>query len=158
VVEENWYVKPYGKDKLMNSLDTICQTMLDNADLSILLQDYPFGMQLIFYIVGTKQKVIFRCKRIAKFEIIKEPDEEPLYAVLKVEVKQINRFIGKEYVKESISIVNYEPIDDDLPESPWIIQVVEGSARVGVLCADMVWSIEEISTAELEEYDKVEFW
>lgn len=59
--------------------------MLDYAQLSIEFTNFPFSIQLIFYVVGTDQKVIFDCSDIVSFHLDKEPHEN-VFTVLETHV------------------------------------------------------------------------
>ena len=70
----------------MDELDTICRTMLDNAEMNIEVTLYPFSVRLIFYVVGTDQKVIFNCLEIVSLHLDKDPQDNPLFTVLETNV------------------------------------------------------------------------
>ena len=79
----------WEKEKDVNH---VCSSLLDNANMEIRVSSYPFGVELLFFVIGSDIKIIFTCKEIGLFSIEKMPDEDSMFTVLEVSVERIKNY------------------------------------------------------------------
>ncbi len=131
---------------MKNNMEKICNEWLDNADLdiNIFVKDMQEHIELIFYVVGIGKKMIVTCSSVFKYSIEKEADELPLYAVFETSIKQFDK-------GELLKYINSD-FHDSLPAKLWNIRVLEGDAKINLICEKLNWKIDEISEIEREWY------
>ena len=102
-------------------INLICSNLLDNANLDIKYHSYPFGIELIFYVIGTEIKVVFTCKEIELFSIEKSSNEEPMFTVLETKIKHKN--------------------------SSWEISILP-EAQINIKCHAFNWAVLQMTESE----------
>jgi len=127
----------------LESLQTICRTMLDDASLWIEFINFPFGVRLTFYVTGTDKKVIFLCSQIEKFSLNKGAFDEPEYVCLEVNVEQPE----KERPRE-LSDFEFELMDKK--DFTWSIEVLP-EAEIKIKCLQFEWELLTMTQKEMDE-------
>ncbi len=130
----------------MDNLFKICNEWLDNADLDIkfLLNNDNSSINLIFYVVGTGKKVNFICNQTVKFSIDQEPGDFPMYMVLDTSIT-----LKK---KEELLNLVHPDMHQNMIEELWHINVMEGDARINIICENLKWEVKDITAEELKWY------
>lgn len=117
--------------------------MLDNADMDVEFQDYPFSVRLIFLVVGTDKKVIFECSEIASFSLVKEPAEDAYYSVFEVHVTEPRvHWLTRSTDRHSTT--------QDQSEYLWEI-VVEPAVQLHVMARSFKWWLEVMTVEEIKK-------
>ncbi len=130
----------------MYDLKYYCENWLDNADLDINIytKDKQETIELIFYVVGYSKKLILNCTKVVKYSLEKESDDLPLYAVFATHIKQYNR-------DDLLKYIDFE-FHEALNSKLWFIRVLEGDAKIDLICEKLQWNIKDISESERKWY------
>jgi hypothetical protein len=115
------YDLPYEEWKKEKDVNLVCEKLLDNANMDIEIVSYPFAINLVFFVIGSDIKVTFYCKEIKQFCLSKSVEDEAMFAVFEVHVKN-NTDITKIKV---------------LPE-----------AELEIQCAKFNWKLEQMTESE----------
>lgn len=109
------------------SIDLVCEKLLDNADMDMDIVSYPLSFTFTFFVIGSDIKVILRCSGIEYFELRKESDDEAMFVVLET------------HVRRTLSKVSKQEI--------WSISTLP-DAQINLDCNKLEWSIEQMTESE----------
>ena len=121
----------------MEELQRVCQTLLDNADLDVLLDAQTGEIVLCFLVAGSYEQVIFRCGRYHSFKLIKDPDEAECFFVGETHVSLLT---GSEEIKQGMASEGWTWGETSLPSQLFRIEV-QGGIEIRVLCETFNWSL-----------------
>lgn len=121
----------------MEELQRVCQTLLDNADLDVLLDAQTGEIVLSFIVAGSYEQVIFRCGRFHAFKMTKDPDEAECFFVGEAHV---SRLTGSEEIKQGLASEGWTWGETSLPSQLYRIEV-NGGIEIRILCETFTWSL-----------------
>ncbi len=131
----------------MEDLETICRTMLNDAQMDVSINNCPFSVYLTFYVTGTDKKVTFDCTDIASFRLDKDPTDSPLYLVFETEVMGPR----KQYpVPLSHFGFSFLPQEDYC----WQVTVSEPELLLQIKSLGFAWRVEVLSAEEREWFSR----
>jgi hypothetical protein len=134
-MENDYSLKKWEKE---TSIHTICKCLLDNAEMDIEIDEYPFSIQLTFFIVGTILKVIFDCNDIELFSLKKDWDNYGYSTVLEVYVTEPQKPLPCEVISSR---------SHDSKDYLWKI-CLPGQA-IEIECLRFKWRVEEMTAEEI---------
>ncbi len=120
------------------SIHVVCERLLDNADMDIKIEEYPFSVQLTFYIVGTILKVIFDCNDIELFSVKKEWDENVHFIILEAYITEPKKPLPSD-------VTNSRSFDS----KDYLWKISLPGVAMEVECLRFKWRIEEMTAEEI---------
>ncbi len=130
----------------METLQTICRTMLDNANMDIDFTKCPFAVRLTFYVIGSDKKVIFDCSDIEKFSITKDASDCPEYVCLEVDVTTPK-------MQRPAGLSEFEFEIGDKANYLWHVEILP-EAHIEIKCLNFAWQIQPMTVEEMDERNK----
>ena len=126
----------------MEELLTICQTMLDNADLDITIELYTSTIILDFVVGGSLENIIIRCKNYSHLEVLKDPDEEQSFFIGETHIELINSEAKiRQLYKEDTRFIYI--IDHNTTIIPLFHLRCDGSITLDIICSGLEWKIDD---------------
>jgi len=122
----------------MYSLNQVCATLLDNADLDVELNGQTAIIRLCFTVGGSHEKVTFECSQFHSFKIVKVPDDTDCLFVGKTIVTLIENTADIERWLSSEGWSWGTP----LPEKLYLIEV-QGEVEITILCQKFDWHLQK---------------
>ena len=129
----------------MDSLNQVCATLLDNADLDVDLNRQTAIIRLCFTVGGSLEKVTFECSQFHSFKIVKVPDDTDCLFVAKTQVTLIENTVD---IERWLSSEGWSWGDTPLPERLYRIEVL-GEVEITILCQKFDWYLKKTSGHEL---------
>ncbi len=120
----------------MEELLTICQTMLDNADLDMTIELYTSTIILDFVVGGSLENIIIRCNNYTRLEVLKDPDDEQSFFVGETHIELINSEakIRQLYKEDARFIIDNIPL---------FHLRCAGGITLDILCSDLEWKMDD---------------
>ena len=134
----------------MDSLNQVCATLLDNADLDVDLNGQTAIIRLCFTVGGSLEKVTFECSQFHSFKIVKVPDDTDCLFVAKTQVTLIENTAD---IERWLSSEGWSWGNTPLPERLYRIEVL-GEVEITILCQKFDWYLKKPSDHELLRADK----
>ncbi len=131
----------------MEDLETICRTMLNDAQMDVSINNCPFSVCLTFYITGTDKKVIFDCTDIASFRLDKDPIESPMYLVFEANVTGPRKQFPIPFSHFGFSFLPQE-------DYCWQVEVSEPTELLQIKALGFAWRVEALSAEEWEWFNR----
>ena len=134
----------------MDSLDQVCATLLDNADLDVELNGQTAIIRLWFTVGGSREEVTFECSQFHSFKIVKAPDDTDCLFVGKTKVTLIENAVD---IERWLSSEGWSWGNTPLPERLYRIEV-QGGVEITILCQKFDWHLKKMQDHELLRVDK----
>jgi hypothetical protein len=138
-MENDYSLKKWEQE---TSIHVVCARLLDNAEMEIKIEEYPFSVRLTFYIVGTILKVIFDCNDIELFSLRKEWDEYGYSTILEAYITQPKKLLPPD-VTDSRSF--------DSKDYLWKISLP--GVAMEIECLRFKWRVEEMTAEEIKSFN-----
>lgn len=123
---------------MMDRLNQVCATLLDNADLDVEINGQTAIIRLCFT-VGSHEKITFECSQFHSFKIVKDPDDTDCLFVGKATVTLIETTAD---IERWLSSEGWSWGTTPLPKKLYRIEV-QGGVEITILCQKFDWHLEQ---------------
>ena len=128
----------------MDSLNQVCATLLNNADLDVDLNGQTAIIRLCFTVGGSLEKVTFECSQFHSFKIVKVPDDTDRLFVGTTRVTLIENTTE---IERWLSSEGWSWGNTPLPERLYRIET-QGEVEITILCQKFDWYLKKPSGHE----------
>lgn len=132
----------YEAWKESSDLEAVCSQLLDNANMDVKFTDCPFSIALSFCVIGSDIKVNFTCSDIAKFSIVKDSENGPIYVALEASVIPPIKLRDPNMSDHEFNMIDHK-------DYVWEVNVLP-EADICIKCISFKWEIMQISEEEMK--------
>lgn len=134
----------------MDSLNQVCATLLDNADLDVYLNGQTGVIRLCFTVGVSLEEVTFECSQFHSFKMVKAPDDTDCLFVGETRVTLIENSAD---IERWLSSEGWSWGNTPLPERLYRIETY-GAVEITILCQKFTWHIKKPECHEFFKVDK----
>jgi hypothetical protein len=138
-MQNDYSLKKWGQE---TNIHVVCKCLLDNADMDIKIEEYPFSIKLTFYIVGTILKVTFDCSDIELFSMRKKWDENVYFIIVEAYITEPKKPLPPD-------VTNSRSFDS----KDYLWKISLPGVVMEIECLRFKWRVEEMTAEEIKSFN-----